>query len=279
MPGTILLGVDVEMANQASATYAQEGVEFLRREQIPATWYVTGQTLERYPKLFAEADRSGIVDIQAHTYAHLRLTTVLIEVPPGCTIDGKTDWCLYPGGTLDQIDADLDRCQKVFEDVLGRRALGLTGPYCYYRGLGDRPDLLEIVHKHGFRFLRTYGRNERDGQPVPMVWQPFFYRVQGFADVLELFVHDYQDDFYYVAFNNLPDASTYPEHLRRMAEHVVKHDFVWSLATHDHKCHTPETFAAKTAWLRDIVRYAKDLGIRFLTGSQYYQRRMAGQTS
>src|SRR5690606_30364812 len=139
-----------------------------------------------------------------------------LEVPPGCIIDGKTDWCLYRGGTVEQIDADLARCQQVFQDILGRRPIGLTGPYCYYRGLGDRPDLLEIVYKHGFRFLRTYGRNEKDGQPVPMVWQPYFYRAQGFPDVLELFAHDYQDDFYYMAFNNLPDVSTYPEHLHRM---------------------------------------------------------------
>lgn len=276
MPGTILLGVDVESANEASATYAQQGLEFLRQEEIPVSWYVTGQTIERYPKLFAEADRSGLVDIQSHTYSHMLLKTVLIEVPPGCTIHGRTDWYLKRGASLQEVDADLDRAQKVFENVLGRRAIGLTCPWCYYRGLGDRPELLELVHRHGFRFLRSYGRNEKDGQPVPMVWQPFFYRVQDFPDVLELFIHDYQDDFYYIAFNNLPDASTYPEHLCRMAEHVVKNDLVWSLATHDHSCQTPAGFAQKTAWLRALVRYAKSLGIRFLTGSQHYQTRLAG---
>ncbi len=275
MPGTILLGVDVEMANESSANYAQLGLDFLQQESIPATWYVTGQSLQRYPKPFADADRSGLVDIQSHTYSHLLLKTVLIEVPPGCTIHGKKDWYMQPGGTVEQIDADLDRCQKVFQDILGRRALGLTCPWCYYRGLGDRPDLLDIVHKHGFRFLRSFGRNEKDGQPVPMVWQPFFYRAQNFPDVLELFAHDYQDDFYYIAFNNLLDAGTYPEHLRRMAEHVVANNFVWSLATHDHSCDTPEGFAQKTSWLRDLVRYAKGLGIRFLTGSQYYAQRLA----
>ncbi len=277
MPGTILVGVDVESANQNSATYARHGVEFLEQEGIPATWYVTGQSLERYPDAFRQADRSGAVDIQSHTYSHLLLKTVLIEVPPGCTIHGKTDWFIKPGATVEQVDADLGRAQKVFEDVLGRRAIGLTGPWGYYRGLGDRLDLLEIVHRHGFRFLRTFARNERDGQPVPMVWQPYFYRAQDLPDVLELFIHDYQDDFYYIAFNSLPDASTYGEHLHRMAEHVAANNFVWSLATHDHSCDTPEDFRTKTSWLRDLVRYAKGLGIRFLTGSQYYAERLAKQ--
>jgi hypothetical protein len=279
MPGTILIGVDVESANQNSATYARYGVDFLQEESIPATWYVTGQSLERYAKAFADADRSGLVDIQSHTYSHMLLKTVLIEVPPGLTIHGKKDWYMQRGSSVEQIDADLGRCQKVFEDILGRRALGLTCPWCYYRGLGDRPDLLEIVHKHGFRFLRSFGRNEKDGQPVPMVWQPYFYRAQNFPDVLELFAHDYQDDFYYIAFNNLPDASTYPEHLHRMAEHVAANDFVWSMATHDHSCDTPEDFRAKTSWLRDLVRYARSLGIRFLTGSQYYAERLAAKNT
>jgi peptidoglycan/xylan/chitin deacetylase (PgdA/CDA1 family) len=275
MPGTILLGVDVEKADPCSANYAQLGLEFVRQEGIPATWYVTGQTLERYPKAFAEADRSGLVDIQAHTYGHILLKTVLIEVPPGYTIHQSKDWFCMRGSSVDEVDRDLARCQQVFQDVLGRRAVGLTAPWGYYRGLGDRPDLLEIVYKHGFRFLRSFARNERDGQPVPMAWQPYFYRAQQFPDVLELLIQDNQDDFYYMAFNNLSDASKYPEHLRRMAEHVVANDFVWSLATHDHDCETPEGFRRKTSWLRDLVRHGKELGIRFLTGSQYYAERMA----
>lgn len=277
MPGTILLGIDVETAEESSATYADRGPDLLADLGIRATWYVTGRTLERYPDRFRRADASDRLDLQAHTYDHILLKTVLVQVPPGLTIHGRTDFFMEPGATLDQIDRDLARCQQVFRDVLGRPALGLTGPWAYYRGLADRPDLLAIVCRHGFRILRTFGRDEHDGQPVPMTWQPFFYAVQGFPDVLELLIHDYQDDFYFAAFNGLPDASTYPAHLRRMADRVAADGLVWSLCTHDHQCATPDAFQAKTAWLRDLVGYGKSIGIRFLTASQYYDERLAAR--
>jgi peptidoglycan/xylan/chitin deacetylase (PgdA/CDA1 family) len=277
MPGTILLGIDVETANESAAVYARQGVAFLARRGLRATWYVTGRTLARYPALFLDADRSGAVDLQGHTYDHILLKSVLTEVPPGCTVCGRTDVFFKRGASPAEVDADLGRCQQVFEDVLGRRARGLTCPWAYYRGLGDRPDLLEIVYAHGFRFLRSFGRDARDGQPVPMEWQPAFYAPQGFADVLELMIHDYQDDYLFAEFTGAADASGYPAHLRAVADRVAAEGLVWSLCSHDHNCDTPEAFAAKTAWLGGAVDYAKSLGIRFVTASEYYaERRGAG---
>ena len=279
MPGTILLGIDVETANESSATYAQRGPEMLSAEGIRATWYVTGKTMDRYPDLFRQADRSGPVDLQSHTYDHILLKTVLTEIPAGRTVCDTPGpgFFMKRGGTNEEIDADLARCQKVFRDVLGRPARGLCGPWNYYRGLGDRPDLLEIVHRHGFRILRMGGRNEKDALPVPMEWQPYFYDVQGFPDVLELLVNDYQDDYQYVEFNGLVDASTYPGHLREIADRVAKKDLVWGLCTHDHNCATPEAFQAKTSWLPGLIRYAKSVGIRFLTATEYYEQRLRGR--
>jgi hypothetical protein len=83
--------------------------------------------------------------------------------------------------------------------------------------------------------------------------------------------HDYQDDFYYVQFQGLSDASTYPAHLRRVADEVAAKDLVWSLCSHDHSCATDAAFDAKTAWIADLVRHARSLGIRFATGAQFYK--------
>jgi peptidoglycan/xylan/chitin deacetylase (PgdA/CDA1 family) len=276
MPGTILLGIDVETANECSETYARCGPEMLASEDVRATWYVTGKAMERYPDLFRQVDAGGLVDLQSHTYSHILLKTVLTEIPPGRTVCNTTGrWFLQRGGTNEQIDQDLARCQQVFQDVLGRKAVALCGPWNYYRGLGDRPDLLEIVHRHGFRILRTAGRNERDGLPVPMEWQPFFYEVQGFPDVLEILVHDYQDDYQFMEFNGLPDISGYAAHVRQVADCVARDNLVWGLCTHDHNCRTPEAFKEKTSWLVKLIRHAKSIGIRFLTATEYYRQMQA----
>jgi len=50
---------------------------------VPVTWYVTGKTLERYPDEFRAVDKSPLVDLQAHTYNHILLKTILVEVPRG----------------------------------------------------------------------------------------------------------------------------------------------------------------------------------------------------
>jgi peptidoglycan/xylan/chitin deacetylase (PgdA/CDA1 family) len=274
MPGTIIFGIDVESASESSLAFVEHGGSLFSELNIPSSWFLTGTTLEKYPDVFKALD-GGLADLQAHTYNHILLKTVLMQLPPGVEVHNSTDWFMYRGSSLEEIDADLTHCQQVFQDAMGRRATALTAPWCYYRGLGDRPDILEIVYKHGFRALRTFGRDEHDCQPVPVEWRPFFYKVQGFPDVLECFIHDYQDDFYWQAFVRPGENDTYQDHLRKVADRVAREDLTWSFCTHDHGWADPDRRAAKLAWIRPTLEYALELGIRFVTISQYYKERMA----
>ena len=275
MPGTILLGIDVECASEDSLAFATLGAEFFRKLGAPVTWYVTGQTMERYPEAFHKVDKAGLIDLQAHTYAHILLKTVYVEPPEGINLHGQIGPHIVMGSSPQEIDEDLGKCQRVFQQALGRRAIGLTGPWCYYRGLGDRPDLLEIVSKHGFKTLRTFGRNERDGQPVPLEWKPFFYAPQGFPDVLEIFIHGYQDDFYWKDFTQPGKDDRYVDYLKSIADKVAKDDLVWSMASHDHSWAKDDRRAEKEEWLRGTIEYAQSLNIRFLTASRYYEEMLA----
>lgn len=275
MRGTILFGIDVETASPNSVGLAEYGGELFRELDAPVTWFLTGRTLERYPDVFREIETCELIELQAHTYDHVLLKTILMRVPEGRRIHGSTDWYLHRGGSLGEIDADLARCQRVFSDVLGRRATGLTGPWGYYRGLGDRPELLDLVRGHGFRILRTFARDEHDAQPVPLDWQPFFYELQGFPDVLECLVHGYQDDFYWRAFEEPEEGESYVTYLKTLADRTAKEDLAWSLCSHDHGCATKEGFEQKGSWMRAIVEYAKGLGVRFMTVSRYYEEMRA----
>jgi peptidoglycan/xylan/chitin deacetylase (PgdA/CDA1 family) len=268
------MGIDVETADENAKGFAQFGTELFHGLQTPVTWYVTGQTLERYPEAFRVAAASGMVDLQAHTYSHLLLKSVLMRNPPTHRVHGDRDWYFQAGGTLDEVEWDLVRCQEVFRQVLGREAHGLCGPWGYYRGLGDRLDLLALVHRLGFRVLRTFLRNEWDAQPVPLDWQPYYYDLQGFPDLLELLAHGYQDDFYWEAFTRPAEGERYADYLRTLAERVAAEDLTWSLCSHDHNCATLEGFEQKGHWYRELIRYAGDLGIRFLTASEYYEQRL-----
>ena len=74
---------------------------------------------------------------------------------------------------------------ELIRKYLGRECIGLRTPFGYYRGLRDRPDLLEIVRDTGHRFVTSWGRNEQNGNPTPWV-QPFAYAEEGFPDLLEI---------------------------------------------------------------------------------------------
>ena len=277
MAGTIILGVDVESASAASRGYAEYGTEMFHALGVPVTYYLTGQVLEMHPKVFAALENDDLVDLQCHTYDHLLLKTVFMDLPEGIKGHDDKRHFMARGATLEQIDADLGRCVGLFEEVLGRKPRGFTGPWGYYRGLQDRPDILEIVHRHGLRHLRTFARDERDCQPVPVEWQPFFYETQGFGDVLELFVHDYQDDFYWQMFARPKPGDTYEQHLRSVARRVADADLVWSADSHDHGCETREGFEKKGRWLRDFIAYAKDIGVRFVSAEAFYSEALAAR--
>lgn len=276
MAGTVLFGIDVETASEHTLGFIERALPLFRELGVRTTWYVTGKTLEAYPEAFQKVAADGLVELQSHTYDHLLLKTVLLRVPAGMTIHDSKDWFMQRGGSVEEVDRDLERCQAAFERVLGKRATALCGPWGYYRGLGDRPDLLAVAHRHGFRILRTWGRDEYDGQPVPLTWQPMFYRVQGFPHILELFIHGYQDDFYYDTFTQLARDQDYQGYLRCTADQVAGENLVWSLCSHDHHCATDEGWQKKAVWYRAVIERALENGSRFLTAGEYYQEMRAG---
>jgi peptidoglycan/xylan/chitin deacetylase (PgdA/CDA1 family) len=270
MPGTILFGVDVESCSESSAGYCRYATELFHDLQVPATWYVTGMTLEKYPREFQEVAKSSLIELESHTYSHMLLKTALYRSGAGPGEFGAKEVEMVRGGSIEQLQADLGRAQRVFQDVLGRTATALTGPWGYYRGLADRPDVLEVVYAHGFRILRTCARCEADSQPVPLEWRPFWYEAQGFPDVLECLIHDFQDDYLWREFGRPAEGERYADHLKRVANRVAAEDLVWSVDTHDHGCETREGFERKGTWMRELLTHAKGLGIRFLKITDYH---------
>jgi hypothetical protein len=59
MPDTILVGADVESANESSAACARCGLGLLRQEGIPTTWRVTGRRLNGLDYAVLQAELAG----------------------------------------------------------------------------------------------------------------------------------------------------------------------------------------------------------------------------
>ncbi len=158
---------------------------------VPSTLFICGRLLEESDVLRAlqELADSQLFDLQQHTYSHQRLKTVVQN-------DGEMV-AVFRGASLEEIQKEVTRTNKLFEERLGVYCRGICGPYGYYRGLMDRPDILKVLYKAGIRFTRTYLRNENDWGPLSIKVQPFTYEPQGFPQILEIPSQGWQDIIYF----------------------------------------------------------------------------------
>lgn len=280
MAGTLLVGYDIETASDSTRGFLQ-GAQRLHRElNIPWAIFTTGQTMEaRRADLEALADDPLVTPAQ-HTYSHILLKTVYMQPGDGKPVHGPGLTFLGMGATLEKIEEEITRTQALFQAIYGKPCRGLTGPWNYYRGLCDRPDILAILHRAGLRWLRTYGRDARDCQPVSHDLKPFFYADQGFPDMLECFLHGYQDDFYWDRFDDRRHGPRYEDYLAWAVDNVAERDLVWALDAHDHGTPTVEAFdQTKGAWLRPLFERALARGVRCCGYEEYYREMLAARSA
>jgi len=271
MPGTILLGYDLETASENTMGFL-DGAQLLHEKyEVPWTIYLTGQTIEACSKEIRRFIGDPRLAIGQHTYSHVLLKSIYMTPGDGKPVHGSTPNFFVQGGSPSQIRDEIQRTQTLLHERLGIECQGLTGPWGYYRGLVDRPDILQILHDNGIRWIRTNARDSRDCQPTPFSAQPFFYADQGFPEILELGVQGYQDDFYWERFDDRRYGTTYVDYLCAMVTLVAHNNWIWNVASHDHGTRTAEVFFdTKGYWLEELIVRSKDFGIRFLSPKQLF---------
>src|SRR5262245_26281307 len=135
MQGIMLIGYDVEALGAGDVT-----PRFLRQARalhdqlgVPATLFIVGQTLEQWVQEFQTIAADPLFDLQQHTYSHQLLKTVHID-------DGKSIRVVR-GVSLAETRQEVRKTSELLQEHLDVACIGLTGPWCYYRGLRDRPDI------------------------------------------------------------------------------------------------------------------------------------------
>lgn len=259
---TFFIGYDVEDPDPGVTRRFLRVARALHEElDVSATLFVVGRTLRHSPDDFRALLGHPLFDLQQHTETHLRLKTVYQENADGVKV--------FRGGSPDEVRADVDACQRTFEELLGFRPIGLTGPFNYWRGLLDRPDLVQIVYDEGIRFLRCFGRDAHDWQPTPF-FAPFSLAALGFPDVWEYGIHGWQDCILrdQVGWANL---DLYAERFRADAERVAAADGFFSYCQHDWSSLRADPEMALT---RQVLSTVKSLGLHVETYVAHYCRQV-----
>lgn len=273
MSGVLLIGYDVEriagrvpgekwvgrsLPHDTAETFLAAALRVHSELRVPATLFVVGCNIERLRPQLEACLSSGWFEIAQHTHEHYPLKTVLEESP---------DNIYLPGLAWERIEEQLARPVELLDRLLGVRCRGVTTPYSYYRGLGDRPDILAIIARLGMSYVRSYGRNSRDYFPLDWDVQPFWYARQGFPDLLETPMQGWIDAQWRRehGWENWP---AYFEYLKQQVAHVAGHGLCWSHCQHDWTsvlCDEP------MAWTRKFIEQAA-ASLEILTHFQFYER-------
>ena len=176
---TLLIGYDVESQDsEITGAFLKKAGEIHRAFKVPCTMFVVGKTLEKNISNCHDLAKDELFDLEQHTYSHVLLKTVVMET--------QNEVKVVKGGSLSQIEEEIKKANELIKKYLNVECIGLRGPWGYYRGLADRPDILEILHNLGICFTSTYARDEKDFQPVDFQIQPFWYSPQEFSGILEI---------------------------------------------------------------------------------------------
>ena len=270
MSGTMVFGYDVETASQNTVGFLEGATELHEKSGVPWTIYLTGQTVEKCADAIRRCMQSPLLTVAQHTYSHVLLKSVYMTPGDGRPVHGAAPNFFKGGGTLEQIRAEVSRAQDVIKELLQVECQGLTGPWGYYRGLVDRPDVLQILRDNGIRWIRTSARDYRDCQPTPFTEQPFFLADQGFPEILELGVQGYQDHFYWERFDDRAHGESYQDYLFAMVEETAANGWVWNLCSHDHGTPTKQEFGERCGWIGDLIVRAREAGLRFASPPEIY---------
>jgi len=229
---------------------------------VPSTLFICGRLLEESDVLRAlqELADSQLFDLQQHTYSHQRLKTVVQN-------DGETV-AVFRGASLQEIQKEVTRTNKLFEERLGVYCRGICGPYGYYRGLMDRPDILKVLYKAGIRFTRTYLRNENDWGPLSIKVQPFTYEPQGFPQILEIPSQGWQDIIYFRT-NGWNKREEFLRYSKNMVDEIAQKDLVWSVCQHDWTSCQKDS---EMDYTRRLLNYAQSKGITVTSHRVYYKK-------
>jgi peptidoglycan/xylan/chitin deacetylase (PgdA/CDA1 family) len=234
----ILIGYDTESGTVVEASY--EPLKILEKsinslialhvkEDFPATFFVVGKTLEMGHKILKKlTEYDDLFDIQQHTYSHIPLKTI----HPRSDIAAIFNDTNVIGAPVSKIAKEVKKTNELLSKYLDVECRGIRGPWGYYQGLVDRPEVLEVLKENGIRFTSTYLRNKEDIFPVPMSVQPFTYKEQGYPEILEIPAQDWIDCCWRVLYG-WGRTRAFSKHLTNVISKIAARKITWGTCFHD----------------------------------------------
>ena len=152
--------------------------EMHRRHDMPATFFITGKTLEADPHAYASLLSDPLFEIASHTYSHK-----MLRDHPFCG----------PAASPEQIRTEIFDGKAWVERVFDKPCIGLRPGCSFVDGLCGAPEVLSLVKEAGFGYTSSVAWGADYSMPAPLT-QPFDYEADGFQDLVELPGHGWHEN-------------------------------------------------------------------------------------
>jgi len=153
-------------------------VQVHRRLEMPATFFITGRTLEANAGEYKELLADPLFEVASHTWSHKLLRDNALcgrAVPP------------------EQRKEELFRSRELIERVFERPCVGLRPAVGFDNAFKGAGDVLALVREAGYRYVSSLLWGPDCSMPA-LLEEPFHYGADGFADVWELPGHGWHEN-------------------------------------------------------------------------------------
>lgn len=149
-----------------------------RRHDMPATFFITGKTLEAHPVDYRDLLDDPLFEIASHTYSHRMLRN-----HPFCG----------PAVQAEQIREEIFLGKEWVERVFERPCLGIRPGCSFEQGLRGAPEVLRLIREAGYQYVSSMAWGRDYSLPAPLN-QPFTYETDGFPALWELPCHGWHEN-------------------------------------------------------------------------------------
>ena len=173
---TYIAAYDTESPSCLAA--CEKIVEMHHKHEMPATFFITGTTLESNPARYRQILDDPLFEVASHTWSH----RMLLDHP-----------MCGPSGTPDEVREQVMRGKALVEDVFGRSCRGLRPGCSFVDGLRGAPEVLELVREAGYEYVSSMAWGADYSLPAPLN-QPFTYTEDGFPEIWEIPCHGWHEN-------------------------------------------------------------------------------------
>jgi len=153
-------------------------IEIHKRLQMPATFFITGRTLEANAKEYRELFADPLFEVASHTWSHKLLRDNALCGPAASPAEKREE---------------IFRAKELIERIFERPCLGLRPAVGFDNAFKGAVDVLKLIREAGFKYVSSLLWGPDCSMPA-LIEGPFHYGADGFADVWELPGHGWHEN-------------------------------------------------------------------------------------